>query len=137
VSVLNVLGLLILGLDYAFLLGILGGILNVIPYLGGMVAMFLPILVSLATKPIIYVFYIICLYTLIQLLDNNIIMPRIVSFKIQVNGLVSVFVVVLGGMMWGITGMFLSIPFSAILKVSLDHSKGYESWGRLLGNEMP
>lgn len=135
VAGLNAIGLLIIGVDYAILLGILGGALNVIPYVGGMVAVALPMLVVLATKPFIYALYVLLLYVLIQLLDNNLIMPQIVSFKVQVNGLVSIFVVVLGGMMWGVTGMFLSIPFSAILKVSLDHFKGYEAWGKLLGNE--
>ncbi len=132
---LNAIGLLIIGVDYAILLGVLGGALNVIPYVGGMVAVALPILVVLATRPIIYALYVLVLYIVIQMIDNNIIMPKIVSFKIQVNGLVSVFVVVLGGMMWGVSGMFLSIPFSAILKVSLDHFQGYEAWGKLLGNE--
>ncbi len=132
---LNAIGLLIIGVDYAILLGVLGGALNVIPYVGGMVAVALPMLVVLATKPFIYALYVLLLYIVIQMLDNNLIMPKIVAFKVQVNGLVSVFVVVLGGMMWGVSGMFLSIPFSAILKVSLDHFQGYEAWGRLLGNE--
>jgi predicted PurR-regulated permease PerM len=135
VACLNSIGLLVLGLDYAILLGIFGGALNVIPYVGGVISALLPMLVALATKPIIYVFYILIQFIVVQFLDNNLIMPRIVASKVQVNGLVSVFVVVLGGMMWGVTGMFLSIPFSAILKVTLDHYKGYEAWGRLLGNE--
>jgi len=134
VAGINAVGLLIIGVDYAILIGIIGGMLNVIPYIGGLIAVALPILVSLATKPPIYSFYILLLYVFVQMLDNNLILPKIVAYKVQVNGLVSVFIVVLGGMMWGVTGMFLSIPFSAILKVSLDHYQGYEAWGRLLGN---
>lgn len=73
------------------------------------------------------------IYTMIKILDLNVIFPRVVAYKFLVNALVSVLVVVLGGMMWGVSGMFFSIPFLAFLKVSFDHYPGLEFWGKLLG----
>lgn len=135
VGALNVCGLLLLGVDYALLLGFIGGALNVVPYIGGIIAVLLPMLVVLATKPMIYLLYVMLLYVFVQMLDNNFIMPRVVGSHVQINGLVSVVVVILGAAVWGVSGMFFSIPFIAIVKVFLDHLPGYEPWGKLLGNE--
>jgi predicted PurR-regulated permease PerM len=135
VAILNVSGLLLLGIDYAVLLGIIGGALNIIPYVGSFVAMLLPILVAVVTKPIIFSLYLLIMYTLIQALDNNIVIPYIVASKVQINGLVSIFVVILGGLMWGVAGMFFSIPVTAIIKVFFDHYPGLEVWGKLLGTQ--
>ena len=135
VAGLNIGGLLILGIDYAILLGLIGGLINAIPYVGGVVAMLLPVLIALATKPPIYALMVVLLYVFIQLIDNNIIMPYIVSSKVEINGLLSIIVVILGGALWGIGGMFLSIPITAILKVIFDHLPGYNAWGFLLGSK--
>ncbi|MBP7511259.1 MAG: AI-2E family transporter [Bacteroidia bacterium] len=134
VTGLNIGGLLLLGIDYAILLGLIGGLINAIPYVGGIMAMLLPLLIALATKPPIYAIMVILMYVFIQFIDNNIIMPYIVSSKVEINGLISIIVVLLGGALWGIGGMFLSIPITAILKVILDHLPGYNAWGFLLGS---
>jgi len=130
--------LLILGVEYAILLGVIGAVLNLIPYIGGVIAIALPVLMALITKdgfttPLL----IIGAYTLIQFADNNIIVPRVVSSKVSVNALVSILVVLLGGTLWGVSGMFLSIPFVAVLKIIFDRIDGLKPWGKLLGDKMP
>lgn len=137
VSILNAVGLLIIGLDYAILLGILAALLNVIPYVGGIVGLALPMIVALATKSPISVLYVVIVYYAVQLIDNNYIVPKIVASKVRINALVSIFVVIAGGALWGIPGMFLSIPLTAILKVMFDHIDALKPWGLLLGDEMP
>ncbi|MFT4093388.1 MAG: AI-2E family transporter [Niabella sp.] len=138
VAVLNSLGLLIIGVKYAILLGCIGAILNVIPYIGGLIAIALPVLMALVTndgleKPIL----IVVAYTVIQFIDNNILVPRIVSSKVSVNALVSIVIVLMGGMLWDVSGMFLSIPFIAVVKIIFDHVNDLKPWGKLLGSEMP
>ena len=135
VAGLNVTGLLILGIDFAIILGLIGGLINAIPYVGGLVAMLLPLLIALATKPPVYALLVIVLYTVIQFIDNNIIMPYIVATNIQVNGLISVVVVILGGELWGISGMFLSIPIAAIIKIIFDYFPAFKPLAMLIGNQ--
>jgi predicted PurR-regulated permease PerM len=136
VMVLNSVGLLILGIDYAILLGILGAVLNIIPYLGGIIAMAIYMVIALITKSPIYVFYVAGMYTFIQLIDNNYIVPKIVGSKVKLNALISLVVVIAGAALWGIPGMFLSIPLTAIAKVIFDHIEPLKPYGFLLGNDL-
>lgn len=136
VAILGSVFLLILDIDYAILLGVIGAVLNLIPYVGGMVGGLLPMLIALATKSPIHAFWVMIAYILIQFIDNNFIVPKIVASKVEINGLVSIIVVIMGGALWGLSGMILSIPLIAVLKVIFDHSKGLKPWGLLLGNKM-
>ena len=137
IAVLNSIGLLVLDIDYAILLGILGAILNVIPYLGGIIGVVIFMGVALVTKTPVYMLYVMTMYSVIQFIDNNYIIPKIVASRVQINAFVSVIVVLIGGALWGLSGMFLSIPITAIIKVILDHINSLKPWGFLLGNSLP
>lgn len=138
VAVLNSTALLVLGVENAILIGIIGAILNLLPYIGGIIAIALPILMATLTKDgFTTQLLIIGAYALIQFIDNNILVPRIVSSKVQINALVSIVVVLLGAALWGISGMFLSIPFIAVLKITFDRIDGLKPWGKLLGDSVP
>ena len=138
VAVLNSVGLLILGIDYAILLGVIGALLNVIPYIGGIVAVALPMMIAIATKDSVWpALYVLAVYYFIQLIDNNFIVPKIVSSKVKINALFSIIIVIAGNALWGIPGMFLSIPLLAIVKLIFDHIDSLKPWGMLLGDTMP
>ena len=138
VATLNSTALLILGIEYAVLIGILGALLNMIPYIGGLVAVAMPMLVAFATKSsAMYPVYVMIAYYIIQLIDNNYIIPIIVSSKVKINALFSLIVVFVGNALWGIPGMFLSIPLLAIVKLIFDHIEPLQPWGFLLGDTMP
>ena len=137
VAALNAAGLFILGIEYAVLLGILGALLNLIPYIGGIVGIALPMIIALATKPIEYVLYVFGVYILVQFIDNNFLVPKIVASKVKINALVSIVVVLIGGALWGVPGMFLSIPLTAIIKVMCDRIQPLKPLGFLLGDTMP
>jgi predicted PurR-regulated permease PerM len=138
IAILDISALLILGIEYAILLGIIGALLNVIPYVGGLVAVALPMMVALATKSTAwYAVYVLALYYFIQLIDNNYIVPVIVSSKVKINAFFSIIVVIAGNALWGIAGMFLSIPLLAIIKLIFDHIGPLKPWGFLLGDTMP
>jgi predicted PurR-regulated permease PerM len=137
-ATLETTALLILGIEYAFLLGIIGALLNVIPYIGGLVAVALPMIVALATKSTAwYAIYVLASFYVIQLIDNNYIVPKIVASKVKINALFSIIVVLVGNALWGIPGMFLSIPLLAIVKLICDHIEPLKPWGFLLGDTMP
>lgn len=138
IAVLNSVALLALGIQYAILLGILGALLNLIPYIGGIVAVALPMIVALATKSSgMHAIYVLIVYYIIQLIDNNYIVPIIVSSRVKINALFSIIVVFAGNALWGISGMFLSIPLLAIIKLIFDHIEPLKPWGFLLGDTMP
>ena len=137
VAVLNTIALLMLGVKYAVLLGFLGAIINVLPFIGGIVAILLPVLIATVTKDGFQTqLGIIVAYVIIQFIDNHFLIPYIVSSKVKINALISIIIVLLGGALWGISGMFLSIPFIGILKIIFDRVPELKPWGRLLGDEI-
>jgi len=136
VAVLNTLGLIILGVDYAVLLGVIGALLNIIPYVGGIVAMALTMIIVLATKSPIYALWVLLFFSIVQFIDNNIIVPKIVASKIKINEFISIVAVLVGSALWGIPGMFLSLPLVAILKVIFDRIEPLKPFGFLIGNTM-
>jgi predicted PurR-regulated permease PerM len=138
VAIMNSAGLLLLGIDYAILWGILGALLNIIPYIGGVIAVALPMIMALVTKDSYSsVFLVFLLYTVVQFIDNNIIVPKIVASRVQINALISVIVVLIGGALWGVPGMFLSIPLIAVVKIVCDRIESLKPFGYLLGDTMP
>lgn len=138
VAILNTAALFALGIEYAILLGVIGALLNVIPYIGGLVAVALPMAVALATKDTgLYALYVLGIYYIIQLIDNNLIVPMVVSSKVKINALFAIIVVFAGNALWGISGMFLSIPLLAIIKVIFDHIEPLKPWGFLMGDIIP
>lgn len=137
-AVLNSTGLILLGIDYAIILGITGAILNIIPYIGGIIAIALPMTIAYVTKDSLsYPVLVFLIYMIIQFIDNHFIIPKIVASRVKINALISVIAVLIGNAIWGIPGMFLSIPLTAILKVIFDHIEPMKPWGFLLGNIVP
>jgi AI-2 transport protein TqsA len=138
VSTLNVLALLVIGVPSAVVIGVLGGLLNVLPYIGGIVAIALPvIMVTLVRTGYTAQLEVIGAYALIQFIDNNFLVPFLVAKKVRINALLSIVVVLLGGALWGLSGMFLAIPFLGVLKIVFDRIDGLKPWGKLLGDEVP
>jgi predicted PurR-regulated permease PerM len=131
---LNSLALLAIGIDYAILLGILGALLNVIPFIGGILSVTMPIIIAMVPKDSAsYSILFSLMYMLIQFFDNHYITPKIVASKVKINALMAVIVVLIGNAIWGIPGMFLAIPLRGILKVIFEHIEQLRPWGFLLG----
>jgi predicted PurR-regulated permease PerM len=138
VAVLNITALSLLGVKYAVVLGLIGALLNVLPYIGGIIAILLPVIVATITSDGIYTqLEIVAAYLFIQFLDNNFLIPMLVSSRVQINALLSIIVVLLGGALWGVAGMFLAVPFTGVLKIIFDRIDELKPWGKLLGSEIP
>jgi predicted PurR-regulated permease PerM len=136
-ATLNTTALLIIGIPYAFLLGIIGALLNAIPYIGGIIAVAIYMIVAFVTKSPAYVIYVIVIYSFIQFIDNHYIVPKIVASKVKINALFAIVAVIAGNALWGVPGMFLSIPLLAIVKLIFDHIEPLKPCGFLLGDTMP
>ena len=130
--------LLLFGIKHALLIGVIFAILNLIPYIGALFGNLIGVLLTLTSSqdlgPVVTVLVAIAV---VQFLDNNILMPKIVGSKVKINALASIVGVVIGGSLAGIPGMFLSLPTIAILKIICDRTDNLRQWGVLLGDEVP
>ena len=126
----------LLGVKYAVLLGVVTGLFNLIPYVGIFTALALSSLITFATADGSgQVISVVVTLVVIHLIDSNVLLPLIVGSKVKINALITVIGVVLGEMIWGIPGMFLSIPVIAVLKIIFDRVDSLKPWGILLGDE--
>lgn len=138
VFTLNVIGFLLLGIQYAVFLALLAALLNLIPYVGMLVANILCMTITLVSSiDSSYVLGVGLILAAVQFLDNNFGMPLIVGNQVRINALVTIIGVLVGGALCGIPGMFLAIPGLAVLKVIFDKVPDLQPWGLLLGDKKP
>lgn len=130
--------LFLLGIKHAVLIGVTFAILNLIPYIGALIGNIIGVVLTLTSSQELWqVWAVLGSIAVVQFLDNNILMPRIVGSKVQVNALASIVGIVIGGSLAGVSGMFLSIPVMAVLKIFFDKSEHLKQWGVLLGDARP
>jgi predicted PurR-regulated permease PerM len=121
VGILNSVGLAILGIPNAILFGFIASLLTFIPYVGITIGALVPITVSwLLYDSILYPLGVIAVFAFVQILEANVIFPIVVGRRLKINALASIVVIVIGGLLWGASGMVLFLPFVAILKLVLD-----------------
>jgi len=138
VAILNTIGLLLIGAPYAVLLGLVGAILNLIPYIGGLLAVILTALLTFTNTGSVEVMtWSVVVYLIVQFIDNNFLVPYIIGSRVKLNALISIIGVLVGGALCGIGGMFLSIPIIAICKVIFDRIDELKPYGQLLGDDVP
>jgi len=110
--------LLILGIKHALLIGVLFAFLNLIPYVGALIGNLVGVILTLASSPnLAPVLIVLGVIAFVQFLDNNILMPRIVGSKVRINALGTIVGVLVGGAIAGVSGMFLSLPIIAVMKI--------------------
>jgi predicted PurR-regulated permease PerM len=129
------LGLWIIGVKYAILLGLITGLFNIIPYVGILTALLISVLVTFASAGTAKLLLVIGTILGIHLVDSNVLLPVIVGSKVRINALITVLGVIIGERIWGIPGTFLAIPVIAIMKIVFDRIETLKPWGLLLGDE--
>lgn len=130
--------LLLLGIKHALLIGIIFAILNLIPYIGALIGNLIGVLLTLTSSQELWqIWAVLGVIAVVQFLDNNILMPRIIGGKVKLNALASIVGVFIGGALAGVSGMFLSLPVMAMLKIIFDRTLEFRQWGILLGDHNP
>lgn len=138
VSLLQTTAMWIVGVKYFVFIGLLTGVLNMIPYIGIMIAGAVGIMIALATgADSQQILFLIIGFACVQLIDNNLLLPRLVGHRVRLNAFFSIVGVIAGGIICGVAGMFLAIPLMALLKVTLDNIDQGKPWGELMGDQMP
>ncbi|HWL11541.1 MAG TPA: AI-2E family transporter, partial [Ureibacillus sp.] len=123
IGVLMTIGFLIIGLDYAFLLGILAMITSVVPYLGPAIAIIPALVIAIVTSPMMLV-YLIIVWTVVQLVEGKFITPNIMGKSLSIHPITIIFVLLTFGSLFGVAGVILGIPAYALLKVLVSHLFG-------------
>ena len=137
VFTLNSVGFLIVGIKYPIFLALVAAILNLIPYIGMLIANVFTVLITIvSTDDPTNALWAAVVLAAVQFIDNNFLMPLIVGNKVRINALVTIIGVVIGGTLCGIGGMFLAIPAIACLKVIFDNVPDLKPWGMLLGDDV-
>jgi len=120
--------LLIFNVPYAFLLGLIAGLFNFIPYLGSLIAVILICSITLITDGVSKVIQILLPLMVFQQLDGNFIEPRIMKSSLKISPILVIIAVVVGGEYFGILGMFLAVPIAAVVKqILVEYANSSES----------
>ncbi|MFD2595892.1 AI-2E family transporter [Sphingobacterium griseoflavum] len=134
VAILNTIGLMIMGIDYAWFFGTLASLLMLLPYIGIAIGSILPALFALAVKDSAwYAVGVIAWFQVVQFLEGNIITPNIVGSKVSINPLMAIIAILLGGMLFGLPGLILALPLTATIKVIFDAIPSMQAFGFLIG----
>lgn len=134
VGILNSAGLFIIGVQHAVLFGMLCAVMTIIPYFGIIISALLPISsIWLQTGNVWYAVAVVGVFTVVQYLEANVIFPKVVGRQLHINTLVTLTAIIAGGVIWGVEGMILFIPFLAIIKIASDHIESWKPLQLLLG----
>jgi len=132
--VLNSIGLWIVGVKYAILFGIISALFNLIPYFGTWIGASIPLMFALLTGDSAQLaFGVLILFVIIQFLENNILTPNITGSYVNLNPFITILLIIVGGAVWGIVGMFVVVPIAAMVKIAFDHSKKLKPYSYLIG----
>ncbi|MDO9577919.1 MAG: AI-2E family transporter [Candidatus Cloacimonadales bacterium] len=124
VALMSVIGLLILGIPYALILGIVVGVANPIKYLGPFIGAVPTVLVILfGPVPDIYLLYITIMYFIVQQIDSLILFPWLIGKSMDMHPLLVILTVIAGGYAFGILGMLFGVPVVFLLKTIVEVSQ--------------
>jgi predicted PurR-regulated permease PerM len=136
VGILNSIGLFALGVDHAILFGMICAIMTIIPYVGIFISALLPIsVVWLETGNIWYPLGVVAVFGFVQYLEANVIFQKVVGTQLHVSTLAMLVAIIAGGIIWGVAGMVLFIPFAAIFKIISDNIEGWKPINLLLSRK--
>lgn len=135
-AVLNITAYSALGIKHAIFFGLVGAILNIIPYIGPFFGVLLPVSYAFLTEEGFFVpLAILIIYQIIQMFEGNFLTPKIVGGNVNLNAFVTLLGLLLGATIWGVAGMILAIPVLAILREIFDLDDSTKPYALLLGEE--
>lgn len=121
VACVYMIGFSIVGLDYAVVIGVVAGFLNIIPYLGSWLTMIPVVIIALVTAGPMMVVKVIIVHLIEQLIESRVLQPVVIGSQLSIHPLTIIFVILTAGKLFGVLGVILGIPGYATLKVILIH----------------
>jgi predicted PurR-regulated permease PerM len=137
VFVMNTAGFFWIDIKYPIFLGFLAALLNIVPYIGMIIANIICASITLtsSSNPI-DALWVVGVLVAVQLVDNNILMPLIVGNRVKLNALAIILGVLTAGAIAGVPAMFLAIPSLAVLKLIFERVPHLKPWSMLFGDEV-
>jgi len=123
----------ILGVPYFYVIGMISGIVSLLPYLGIVLAILPPVVVSLNSLTVKSLFSIIAVVAITHVIALNVLYPKIIGRRLQLNPLAVTLALLFWGWLWGAMGLILAVPLTAGIKIIFDHVDNLRSWGAWLG----
>ncbi len=115
------IGLLLLGVKYALLLAVLAGLLEIVPILGPWISAIVAVFFAWADS-LNKAFYTAILYLVIQQLENNIIVPKVMGRNTGLNPVVVILAILIGGRLAGVVGALLAVPIATVISVYFEYT---------------
>ncbi|MBU3172038.1 AI-2E family transporter [Clostridium estertheticum] len=117
VGLISSIGLSVIGLDFAFLIGLTAGIANIIPYVGPLIGCIPAIIIGLLSPNPIMAVWAVLLLLAVQQLDSAVISPKVVGDSMGLHPIFVIMAITIGGSIAGIMGMLISVPIAGIIKL--------------------
>lgn len=133
-GIVNSIGLWIIGIDSPFFFGFLAASLSIIPYVGTTLGAVIPVLYAFMTYDSLFVpLSVAIMFWSVQLIESNFLSPKIVGGSVSINAFASILSLIIGGAIWGLAGMILFLPFTAMLKVVCEEYVELKPFALLIG----
>lgn len=121
VGVMLSFGYWAIGLEFWLLIGLVGGLLNIVPFLGPWVGGILGVLVAVTTADVSTAIWAVVIAVIVQQVDNNVVSPAVLRATVRLHPAVTLLVLVMGGALAGIWGVLIAVPLVASMKILLGH----------------
>lgn len=133
------IGFSIIGVENAIFFAILCGLLEIVPFVGNLVGTTITVLIaSINGGDLTLIIGILVVYAIVQFIQGWVLEPLIVGAQVKINSLFTIIALVVGEIIWGIPGIILAIPTTAIFKIVCDHVDSMKPYGFLIGEiEVP
>jgi predicted PurR-regulated permease PerM len=134
-GVLFLIGFLIIGLKNAVVLSLIVAIMTIIPYVGALIGGLAPLFISLIDGTLNQSVWVVIIVLFINLVDHYFIEPYVVGGSVNISPFFTIFVLILGGLVWGIAGIILFLPLSGIIKIIFENVAGLQPYASLIGDQ--
>lgn len=127
----------ILGLDYAVLIGVFAGIVDIIPYVGVLLGLIPAFVIALINKGIWFALFTIAILECIHWLEGHVVVPAVVGHSVGLPPLVVTVALLVGAEAGGVMGMFMAVPLAAIIRVLVEFIiEKHVAFGKITDEEM-
>jgi predicted PurR-regulated permease PerM len=134
-GILFLIGFLVIGLKNAILLSVVVAIMTIIPYVGALIGGLVPFFISIIDGSIDQTIWVVIIILLVNVIDHYFIEPYVVGGSVSMSPFFTIFVLILGGLIWGIAGIILFLPLSGILKIIFENVQGLQPYASLIGDQ--
>ena len=124
VGVATMIYLMLFGIEFSFVIGVITCVADIIPYIGPFLGFVPAVLLALFKGPFT-AFWVAVLFCFVQWLENNILGPKILGDSTGMHPLIVLILLIIGGGMFGVLGMIFSVPVAAVIKIIYKHTKPY------------